>query len=396
MPRKLELETKGNGRYSTGGLDSKQFIQAFKRIQKENAKSRRNRGARALTPAQLKRKGPADLAKLGKKEDGTAFTREDLANLEKNKKAFERKYDNKTAGITYQQMVAASTSIDVKRANNQVNDGSGITSGHIVAIKANEIMFRVKASAKYGDDDHMVRFRLEEWEHYLSNAKVTTKGYQQAVKQAVKGRISIACDCGRHQYWYRYLATVGNYCVAPPKEYSAPKIRNPNFKGVACKHVLFVINKLQSPTWINLLAKHMQNQAKKRGYLDDSGANHVFDADDIKRQAKNRKGKINHAAIQAEFEKYEKRQAALGKKLKKDKKELDRLRKSMKKRQSTIDKQRAQLGKEKKAKGDLIRFSFPMFRDQNAKKGWSTKELRKEFAKQSGINLKVVEAVLNE
>jgi hypothetical protein len=393
MPAKLNLESKDNGRYRTGGLDSKQFLQAFKRIQKENAKSRSNRGKRSLTREQLKRKSKADLVKLGRKEDGTAFTKEDLDALEKNKEAFERKYDKNTSGISFQEIMAGSTPIDIKRANNQVSDGSGITSGHIVAVKGNSVAFRVKASAKNGDDDHMAQLRFEEWDDYIEDADVSTKGYQKAAKEAVKGRISIACDCGRHQYWYRYLATIGNYCIAPPKEYSSPKIRNPNLKGVACKHVLFVANKLQSPTWANLLATHMKSQAKKTGYTDTKK---VLSEDDIKQQKKSRKGKINEDNIQAEFKKYQKRQAALAKKMASSKTEIDKLRKGMKARESTIDKQRKALAKEKKEKGDLVRFSFPMFKDANTKKNWSNDQLRKEFAKQSGINIKVVEGVLND
>lgn len=394
-PAKLELEKKSSGRYHTAGLDSKQFMQAFEKIRKQNAKTRRS-AKRTITPSVLKQKGTKDLARLGKKEDGSNFTREDLLALEKSKKDFERKYDRKTAGISYAQIVSASRSIDIKRANNQVTDGSGITTAHVVAIKANVVKFRVKASLKNGDDDHMVNIRIESWDDCMQNAEVSTKGYQKATAKAVRDRLSLSCDCGRHQYWYRYLATIGNYCVAPPKEFSPPKVRNPNFTGVACKHVLHVVNKLQSPTWANQLAIQMKKQASKTGYGDDSRSNHIFSDEDIKKQSKTRKGKIDHKAMQAEFKKYEKRQAALGNKLKRDKKEIDKLRKGMTKRLGQLEKAKRQVAKEKKSKGDLIRFSFPMFKDTNKDKNWSDTELRTQFSKQTGINIKVVGAVLDD
>ncbi len=394
-PRKLELEKKDNGRYSTEGLNSKQFMQAFEKIRKQNAK-KRTKAKGTLTPAVLKQKGAKDLKRLGKKQDGTNFTRDDLIALEKNKKVFAKKYDRKTAGIQFSQIMSASRDIDIKRANNQVNDGSGISTAHAVAVKANITVFRVKASVKNGDDDHMVQIRLEAWEDYMMDAEVSTKGYQKAAAKAARDRLSFSCDCGRHQYWYRYLATLGNYCVAPPKEFSPPKIRNPDFTGVACKHVLHVVNKLQSATWTNQLAIQMKKQAKKIGYGDDGRSTHVFSDEDIKKQKQTRKRKIDVKAMQAEFEKYEKRQAALGKKLNKDKKEIDKLRKGLVKRQSQIEKANKQLAAEKKSKGDLIRFSYPMFKDTNSSQNWSDSELRTQFAKQSGINIKVVEAVLSE
>ncbi|MCV5390784.1 phage tail protein, partial [Escherichia coli] len=82
---------------------------------------------------------------------------------------------------------------------------------------------------------------------------------------ACAGRISFDCDCGRHQYWYRYLATMGNYCIAPPKEFAFPKIRNPELSGVACKHVLKAATMLQSLAWQRILANQMKQQARRVG-----------------------------------------------------------------------------------------------------------------------------------
>jgi len=410
MPRnKLELKKKDNGRYSTGGLDSRQFMQAFEFIRKKNTK-KRAKAPKTITPAMLKRKAPADLVRLGKTTEGEAFTREDLIALEKSKKNFERRYDKNTAGITYPQLVAGSREIDIKRANNQVNDGSGITGANLVAIKANVAVFRVKASQKNGDDDHMVSVRFETWDVHMADADPTVKGYQKATRKATTDRISIACDCGRHQYYYRYLATIGNYCLAPPKEFAPPKIRNPKNIGVACKHVLHATNKLQSPTWCNQLAIHMARQAKKVGYGDDRKSTHVFKEKDLKQQKKTRKGNIDQKALQAEYQKYVDRQKALGKKMEVDKKKIDKIREGLDKskrkiarKQAQIDKHKAviakkdsQLAKERKENGDFVRMSYQMFKDMNVSKKWTNDQSINAFAKISGKPVKTLKGILND
>lgn len=367
----------------------------------------RAKASRTLTPKMLKRKSTADLAKLGKKSNGAPLTRSDLIALEKNRNAFEKKYDRKTAGITFLEIMAGSTEIDIKRANNQVSDGSGITKANLVIIKANTLTFRVKASRKHGKDDHRVIIRLETWDDELVDAEPSRKGYQIATSNAVKSRMSIQCSCGRHQYWYRYLATIGNYCVAPPKEFSPPKEKNPDFKGVACKHVLHVVNKMNSPSWINQIALYMAKQAKKVGYLDDKRSRHVFNEQELKDQNKTRKGKINQQALKKEFERYEKLQKAMANKQQNDKENLDKLRSTLKQKSSRLAKREAAVAKrEAKAKeaarqaqqqkGDLIRMSYPAFKDRYISKGWTEQKAQSEFAKAFGFNEKTVTRVLKK
>lgn len=56
-------------------------------------------------------------------------------------------------------------------------------------------------------------------------------------KLVTAGRLLFDCDCGRHTFWYRYIATIGKFNTGRP-ETGFPKIRNPKLMGVACKHVL--------------------------------------------------------------------------------------------------------------------------------------------------------------
>lgn len=403
-PRKLELDQKSNGSFATGGLNSQKFNQAFNIIQRKNAQARA-KASRTLTPKMLKKKSSADLAKLGRKADGTSFTYNDLVDIEKKRNSFEKRYNRKTAGISFLEIMAGSREIDIKRANNQVNDGSGITSANLVIIKGGTLTFRVKASRKNGKDDHRVIIRLENWDDELVDATPTRKGYQTATSNAVRDRMSIQCSCGRHQYWYRYLATIGNYCVAPPKEFSPPKQRNPNFSGVACKHVLHVANKMNSPSWINQIALYMAKQAKKVGYADDKRSRHVFNDEQLKAQNKTRKGKINQKAIQQEFERYERHQNAMANKQMKDKAKLEKQRKALKKKVSNLLKREAAIAdreakakanaeKDRQQKGDLIRMSYPVFKDKHVSKGWTEQKAQSEFAKSFGFSEEMVTRVL--
>lgn len=398
-----DFERLDNGRYKVDGLSQKQFAALFEIIRKEQNKRRRD-AYRTITPAMLRRKSPADLAKLGKKEDGTSFTREDLLQLEKNKKSFQKRFDSSKAGITHAQIIAGSTEIDIKRANNQVTDGSGIRYANISIIQGNVTTLRVKASAKNGFEFHAVKLRFEEWDDALMNAN-PDKGYAKAAKAAVKGRISIACDCGRHEYWYRYLATIGNYCLAPPKEFSPPKIRNPNFKGVACKHVLHVLNKCQTASFVKQFENAMDKQASKVGFGD--GRKIVMDEAAAKKQLYTTRKPIDQTEALKEFEKYQQRQQALAIKLSKSDPALVRARNQTLKARSKLKEAqkkaeaaeaRASAANEAKqqsqhAARDLARTVYQLFQDMH--KGKPEAEIKALAASRTGMTLeqfnKVVE-----
>lgn len=373
------------GRFLTKGLDEKKFQQVFKLIEKAQAKNRRS-AKRTLTPHTLSAKTKSDIAKLGAKQDGTPFTVDDLKAFAADRDNFKKKYDSKTDGITYAQIVSGSRSIDIKRANNQVNDGSGITKARLNAIKNNEIIVRVKASDKSLHDEHMVKLRFDEWADYLHNPPAND--YQKAVKSVCKGRISIACDCGRHQYWYRYLATMGRYAIAPPSEFSFPKIRNPNLKGIACKHVLKAVVMVQSAAWQRLLAKQMEIQAKKIGYGDDRKLHHTLTADEAKAAARNRstvinKSKVDKAALR-DFNRYKKSQEALAKKIKADDKLAKKMQLALNRKRKT-DLKNKRLQDKNNNQRDVIRAMYGLMKDVYKMQNKTASDAVKDLA--SKLNL---------
>lgn len=138
-----------SGRYDTAGLSSKEFSRVFDQIDKDRRKSRRI-ARRTLNPLTLKNKALDDIIALGKKKSGTFFTKEDLKGFEANRAGARQQFNSSQAGITYAQLVAGSQQIDIKRANNRVDDGSGIKRATPTTLKHNVLTVSVEASAVTG------------------------------------------------------------------------------------------------------------------------------------------------------------------------------------------------------------------------------------------------------
>ncbi len=83
------------------------------------------------------------------------------------------------------------------------------------------------------------------------------KAPKQVANWLRKQKLAFDCDCGRHRYFLRYVATIGGF-AAGRQEWGYPKIRNPGLKGVACKHVLRVMAELESSGLVlRFLQRHM-------------------------------------------------------------------------------------------------------------------------------------------
>jgi hypothetical protein len=129
------------------------------------------------------------------------------------------------------------------------------------------LYFRVTASgeSKGAPSHYVVKVRLEDWEQQVRDCAINNN-YTLSANRAAMGHVSFDCGCGRHQFWYRYLAHIGGFAVEPPAENVFPKIRNKHLKGCACKHVMKVLMVLQSPTLHVPLAKEMERQAKETNF----------------------------------------------------------------------------------------------------------------------------------
>lgn len=202
-------------------------------------------------------------------------------------------------GITYRALFNASRPVDIERSKT-------VRNATLYKRDGNLLSFRVTGNSK---PYYRVIIRMEAWNSYVGK----TMAPLAAVRKILDGRISFECPCGRHQYWYRYMATVGNYAIEP-LEHGFPKIRNPGLFGCCCKHVLKVLGELKSNRVLFVLSKELETERKKPGF---SGGKKNVDADVLNAadlQLLQRK-RLAGAAAKA-FKQYEKEAAEIKKKAK--------------------------------------------------------------------------------
>jgi len=204
-------------------------------------------------------KGKKDLVlDFGKKGHKVKYTLAELNRMARSAKKVEDKFETKTAGVPVLQLLGASDKKDIMRAHAEIRTAV------LYKIHGNMLHFRVSASDDSDFTHHQVKIRLEEWDQQLRG--LDAGSYQQSARGAATGRISFNCDCGRHRYWYRYLATIGGFGL-DPEEHVFPKIRNPGLKGCCCKHVIKTLATLRMSQVHNRIAKEMEDQGKKKGFF---------------------------------------------------------------------------------------------------------------------------------
>jgi len=291
--------------------DFKRFSRQFKAVR--SAKSeKRTQAVGTLTPTLLRKhlKSGKDLVlDYGRQGLTVQYSLQDLQKFAKEADAAAKKFGKDTKGVPALQLVSASQSIDLARANNRVKDGSGIRTAVLYAVRGDETHFRVNASDRSEHRHHQVRIRLEEWNSAVTGIEAPLP----AARRVAKGRISFDCDCGRHQYWYRYIATIGGFALRP-FEHAFPKIRNPKLRGACCKHVLKCISMLQSPSVQGILAKKLEEQSAAVSFTGDpKRVAKYLKKDEVKKTERARK-QFEEQEAQKEWQLYKKAQEAFARK----------------------------------------------------------------------------------
>lgn len=391
------------GQYITGALSERDFMRVFNVIAKEQSNNRQN-AQNTLVPKRLSRRSVEDLVKIGRRKDGTPFTESDLKRFAEMRDKYRKRRSNEQ-GILYAELIANARDVDIQRASGRSKDGRAIYSARFAKLeRANVVNYRVKASGASVHEEHRVRMRIEGWEEELERSD--GKDYKLPVKRALKGHFSIECDCGRHQYWYRYMATIGGYQLGRPREMSFPKVRNPNLKGTACKHVLLVAKKLQSPSEQARLARQMEKQAIQIGFTD-SGKGSTYTA------RKNEKVSERGAEIterqqeqaKAEYQKYLQRKNALSKKVKSNSAATKSQHEKIKRLKAQVDKSKAREQKLKSQVNALKNAQKRRIKEQISKQakavidvaksmGATEEQAIKSFSKQSGISEQAIKKAL--
>lgn len=175
------------------------------------------------------------------------LTRQDLQRFQRKVQDLQDLTANKiVGGITPSAIISRSRAIDIRRAEQEIHTVQA------VKFDKNGVMtFRTNASKKHGATHHVVQVQFLNFQAALNAGKLTNAFLDEYLKSAVK----FDCDCGRHRYWYRYVATVGGFAHGKP-ETAFPKVRNPELTGLACKHVVRVMHTLaRNPAKLRQAAK---------------------------------------------------------------------------------------------------------------------------------------------
>ncbi len=249
------------------------------------------------------------------------ITTNDLAQFRHNMRMAQKNFNGD--GITARQVIDLASSKPMPGAGSDTDIDSArkqITMAVPVSAFNNEIRFITNAGPDSDVSRHHVLVRFNAFAEAANKLMASTVQERKDPKQTAnwlrKQKLAFDCDCGRHRYWFRYISTIGNF-NAGRKELGFPKVRNPNLKGVACKHVLRVMSEVESSTSVlNFLSKHME---KLRDSQDNTAKHRIKQKehdDDLKKKEKFRINPIKTSDQRAAERKRAKERESLHKKAK--------------------------------------------------------------------------------
>jgi hypothetical protein len=210
----------------------------------ENAKQQAN-ASRLLRPDEVA--GDYDAGRLLSTTLGGVLrpiTSEDLATFKRNAESLGKQFKG---GITAKGIIENALRIDRERSNAQIR----------VALPRQFGDGKMHFVTNAGPDSDVTRHHvLVDFLDYQAAVSSPSKPTDLA-KMVAAGKIRCSCDCGRWKFHYSYVATIGRFNAGVP-QLGFPKIRNPTLVGVACKHVLRVMQALSTPLIRTNVAKMIE------------------------------------------------------------------------------------------------------------------------------------------
>lgn len=187
-----------------------------------------------------------------KGEPPRRITRDDILAFQDNILLLKDQYKK---GITVQNIINLSLQDDIDRANQQIYMSVPLSR------KSGLVHFLTNAGPESKVQNHHVEVEFANFGSVVFDIK---KEAVNTVKNRIaNGKLKFECDCERHTFWFRYMATIGGYGLGR-QEGGFPKVRNPHLSGVACKHVLRVAQWIISPAGIQYLKKQVEADRKKQ------------------------------------------------------------------------------------------------------------------------------------
>lgn len=157
-----------------------------------------------------------------------------------------------SGGILVKKVIDLSTPQDRERANKQI---------HMAVPMSNRggvVHFQTNAGPNSDVSRHTVMVQFLSYDAALSSGEPAA----EAAKQLARGKVKYDCDCNRHTFWFRYIASIGNFNYGRAED-GFPRIRNPKLYGVACKHVIRVMGTLGHAGTFNNFARKMIEHGRK-------------------------------------------------------------------------------------------------------------------------------------
>lgn len=210
------------------------------------------------------------------------LTEADLHAFAENVKQMQQAYKG---GITVDQVISLSRQEDIDRANKQIHVAIPSRQiGNLVHFTTNASRESIERNPK-GPKYHHVRVEFLAFNELVFHPdRVKASTVQNRLS---KGRVKFECDCGRFNFWYRYLNTVAG-TVLGRAEGGFPKIRNPNTTGIACKHILRVMHWVKSQNGRHYLAQALEKERTKQ-----VGAKHKTSKAEVSRMLSEQVAKAN-------------------------------------------------------------------------------------------------------
>jgi len=268
-------------------------------------------------------------------DQGNILSADDMAGLYDPKRGLFTTIDGKPRALTVDDLAAFRAAVhDIERRHGQRRgnvpspDAGGIKPKQVIDLAAPEDRQRasqqihtvipvsnragvVHIQTNAGKSSDVARHHVHVQFLGYNNAIASSAKNLDAARAMLAGKIKFDCDCGRHTFWYRYIATIGNFNYGRPED-GFPKVRNPNLRGIACKHVIRVMAHISSGGTFNLFAARMI-ETGRRTLSDKLNIVKVADQQAFIEQAeKLRKGSKRGAEITTTAQRREKREAQPG------------------------------------------------------------------------------------
>lgn len=157
-----------------------------------------------------------------------------------------------SGGILIKRVIDLAASEDRERANKQIH------TVFPVANRGGVVEFKTNAGPNSNVSRHTVMVQFLNYDTAVSGGQPAA----DAAKSLARGKIKFDCDCNRHTFWFRYIASIGNFNYGRTED-GFPRIRNPKLFGIACKHVVKVMGVLGHGGTFNYFATRMITNGRK-------------------------------------------------------------------------------------------------------------------------------------